>query len=48
MSNHIYGVTAPSLCLKIAGLEESFAKYLPWNQEVKQELEEWEKKLLEN
>ena len=28
--------------------EESSAKYLPWNQEVKQDLEEWAKKLLEN
>lgn len=28
--------------------EESFAKYLPWNQEVKQDLEELAKKLLEN
>ena len=28
--------------------EESFAKYLPWNHEVKHNLEELAKKLLEN
>ena len=28
--------------------EESFANYLPWNQTVKHDLEEWAKKLPEN
>ena len=28
--------------------DEAFGKYLPWNPEVKADLEEWAKKLLED
>ena len=28
--------------------DEAFEKYLPWNPEVKEDLEDWAKKLLED